>query len=828
MAWIERSDKRGLRQKVYQDSVDPTKFLFVATIHDQHYRDDLNSWQEVDESLADDTTHGYVKSCTKTRHRIHLGNGGTRRWYPRRNISTEYVEITNIQYWRTTGGGSWRNLNLPTPVWRAQGADWDLPNLYASITNTWRRIKTDFILKDATAPTRLRFAITLVGLTLGADWHLRNASDEIAGRIDPPVAEDANEAPVTVTATYAGGYVEWEVVPGSAVYPITVDPVFTDGDTTDGDPDTACDTTLNSSNATNNYGTLVYLNRYSCDLLKFDFSSIAATATCTDAVLTFRYYSNAADGTTTLYSILSANSGWIEGTAGGTQAASGEPCWDAKVANGSGGITTKWAGDASGDGGADAGCSQSGTDYNATSIGNFTTSSTDTTTPTPTSYTPSLNTTVVASWFGASNSNYGIRMTKSAGSRICSSDNATAANRPKLAVTYTESGTAYQGTATLAAGASVAAGGGLGLFGAGSLAAALGLTGGGTLGLFGAASLAAGASTTANGGLGLFGGAALPASAGLAAYSEVGAFVSAVLASIAATDGSGALGLFGAGTLGTGAGITASRATAGSVIELVQQKVGTTATTTMVDAITAGNLVVVVAVWANITDAITSVTDDASGGSNTYAHAGTVQTNGSNESADIWYCYNAKAATQITPNFSSGTVAQVNISEWQGALATSSVYGGSTGAYDSASSFNYGNVTPSENGCLVIAGLRTSTTFYASGRESGWNALEGSSRLDAQYSIQTTAVETDGTTTFDATETVTGKIAWFKSAGGAVTAYDGTATLGIGASVTASGGLGVFGSAELASGAALAASREELGGARGVMRSPVFGGYIVR
>jgi hypothetical protein len=70
--------------------------------------------------------------------------------------------------------------------------------------------------------------------------------------------------------------------------------------------------------------------------------------------------------------ILAANAGWVEGSKNGVQALAGESCWNARAANGAGGITTKWAGDAAGDGGTDAGCSQSGIDFSSTAMGSFT------------------------------------------------------------------------------------------------------------------------------------------------------------------------------------------------------------------------------------------------------------------------------------------------------------------------------------------------------------------------------------------------------------------------------------------------------------------------
>lgn len=407
----------------------PGRHVATFSISDLHYRDDADQWQPIDLALADDTTDGFAKSCDKARHRLRVGAGGTRRWYPRREVTTEYVTITALQYWRTQGGGSWRDLNLPTPVWRSEGADWDLTNLSASLTHTWRGIKTEFVLKNSSAYTRLRFAITLTGLTLGADWALRNSADEVVGWINAPSAEDATEAAVPVTATYAGGYIEWSVDTTGATFPVTVDPTFTDG--YGGDADTAKDDSVNSVAAENNYGIVVYFLRGATfkGLAQYDLSSIPASAVCNSASWHGTYYSNPGAGTITIYSIASGNAGWVEGTKNGTTAGAGEPCWEAKAADGSGGVTTAWAGS--------DGLATSGTDYEASALGSFTTGSGD---AAGTTYEAALTSSRIEGWFGSPNTNYGLLFvcTSGSASRVASSNADTASLRPYLTVDYTE------------------------------------------------------------------------------------------------------------------------------------------------------------------------------------------------------------------------------------------------------------------------------------------------------------------------------------------------------------------------------------------------------
>jgi len=90
--------------------------------------------------------------------------------------------------------------------------------------------------------------------------------------------------------------------------------------------------------------------------IKFDLSSIPAGSTIYNATLSlWTKIQRSNTATLTVSRILAANSGWTEAQA----------CWG--YANL--GAATRWAGDAGADGGADAGCSQSGTDFSATALG---------------------------------------------------------------------------------------------------------------------------------------------------------------------------------------------------------------------------------------------------------------------------------------------------------------------------------------------------------------------------------------------------------------------------------------------------------------------------
>jgi hypothetical protein len=181
---------------------------------------------------------------------------------------------------------------------------------------------------------------------------------------DAPSATDANGD--TISAQYevrnqSGTYFITVRVPygwmETAVYPVKIDPTFTDGYGGDvstyidaffesGQPDTNWDETYLLYNVFNSHKVLYF----------FDVSSLSGY-TVNSATLSLYFLTDPQTWTANyinFYSILSANDGWLETCT-----------WN--YADGAG-ASQRWAGDTGNDGGADAGCSVSGTDYNATPI----------------------------------------------------------------------------------------------------------------------------------------------------------------------------------------------------------------------------------------------------------------------------------------------------------------------------------------------------------------------------------------------------------------------------------------------------------------------------
>ena len=166
-------------------------------------------------------------------------------------------------------------------------------------------------------------------------------------------------------------------------------------------------------------------------LLQFNLSSLPQSYTCVNAKLYL--YLSTHDGysglnTGKVYSIAAANWPWIEGVGNIDIARDGEPCWNAREADGNEGVKTPWAGS--------AGCSTPGVDYESNPIGTW---SFDVTAPIGTEIIINLDTNRVQEWFGSPNTNYGIVLIPDDDipiAHVGSAENPTPAYRPKLVVEY--------------------------------------------------------------------------------------------------------------------------------------------------------------------------------------------------------------------------------------------------------------------------------------------------------------------------------------------------------------------------------------------------------
>ena len=166
-------------------------------------------------------------------------------------------------------------------------------------------------------------------------------------------------------------------------------------------------------------------------LLRFDLYSIDPSKIIQSALLKLTPKANYNSATYNLFQVSDDNGNWIEGTKNGTLAGAGEPCWNAKQADGSGGVTEAWAGS--------AGLSTAGIDYINTVLATLTSALTANTQLEIPFNAAGLA--ILQSWFGDANNNGFLFLTNTSTQTLFHSGEATTESyRPVLTVTYTEAG----------------------------------------------------------------------------------------------------------------------------------------------------------------------------------------------------------------------------------------------------------------------------------------------------------------------------------------------------------------------------------------------------
>lgn len=159
-------------------------------------------------------------------------------------------------------------------------------------------------------------------------------------------------------------------------------------------------------------------------LIRFDLSSLSGK-TITGATLNLYMYSQSGNQNVDLYEIAVANKGWVEGTEGWPPVAQvGSSCWNKKVYNTTTPPAVNWAGS--------AGCSTSGADYVADRLAGTWIEGAE-------SYSWDIKRqSMLQSWADTPADNAGLLLLANGSYRSSfrSSEYGTAADRPKLEVTY--------------------------------------------------------------------------------------------------------------------------------------------------------------------------------------------------------------------------------------------------------------------------------------------------------------------------------------------------------------------------------------------------------
>ncbi len=360
------------------------------TLHDQHYLDPTTgNWEDIDNNWVDEP--GFGHKVKKASHNLRINPGWLRFGFTK---------------------GSFVDYTLPNKDPIFSGSEMTLadawPNTDLQYTSYWRGVKSDIILKAPGHPTTFSFELRLSGCTAAIENNelvYRDKDGLTVGKVPAPNMTDIlfdSHNPVygPVQMLYDGRFLTIAPDPiwlGSAAYPITVDP------TTIIQPDGTAgkDTCIWLAYPSTNYGTTDLRlgndgrgDAYS--YLQFDLSGIPAGSTINLATLQL-YYNYIYNAQSISAGIQAITSAWDEATV----------TWNAKA-------------------------SYDPTVYDLHALSHLL-NSTETWT----------FTTLVQGWINGTLTNNGLAIINTSTADLvgfASSDNTTAANRPKLTIDYTTGG----------------------------------------------------------------------------------------------------------------------------------------------------------------------------------------------------------------------------------------------------------------------------------------------------------------------------------------------------------------------------------------------------
>jgi hypothetical protein len=353
---------------------------------------------------------------------VSVSPDGDRRIHPTREDDV-WFEMSGA---KINNAGTWEVIQLGTPTSRIDNRiTWNRTNYNAYVDMAGHYVKLAYLLKNGYLPPNNQFAyevatngLTRAGGVFSKDgvpvMHMRKP---VAYDYDNP--EDVRQIAHEIVRIDGKWHVVFTLPDLTGMFKPLIDPTLTL------QPDAAAgiDTYVRSDQADTAYGTAaaIYGGNAWVGFIEFDLSPLVGKTITSGTFSGWNASQKFGVVVLNLHAILAANSGWIE-----------ECTWN--HADGAG-ASQRWAGDTGNDGGADAGCTVSGTDYYATYIGTHTT---DGDVPADEEMQWDLDTAQLTSMVTA---NYGMKFVPTQSDiSIHSSDYTTAALRPKLVVDWTVAG----------------------------------------------------------------------------------------------------------------------------------------------------------------------------------------------------------------------------------------------------------------------------------------------------------------------------------------------------------------------------------------------------
>lgn len=196
------------------------RYVLDSTLSSIHYFEG-EAWQESNTDWADPDDVNFTDMCKTIGPFVYSDGSGKRRIYPRRGVLTEFVEFARPQFWT---GTAWQNLVVGTRTRTGDTLLWDRAHFSVSLKLGGSQCKVEVVLKDAQAANRVRWPVTLTGLSLSG-WTLVSTNDAATVlEMHQPWMVDANGANGVVSASFVNGAVEFNADLTGLTFPITIDP----------------------------------------------------------------------------------------------------------------------------------------------------------------------------------------------------------------------------------------------------------------------------------------------------------------------------------------------------------------------------------------------------------------------------------------------------------------------------------------------------------------------------------------------------------------------------------------------------------------------------
>ncbi len=195
------------------------KFAFDCGIGSYHYLKD-GVYRPINTDWSNETG-GWVDGNAISAARIISDGQGKRRLYPRQDHTDEYIELARPQYWT---GAAWANIPLPARTRMGDTLLWDATSFAIAVQLSGDQVKLTVTLKNAAAAQRIRWPVSLTGLTRDG-WTLKSGT-EVVCQIPQPTLVDANGTERAVEAYIRNGAVELIADVTNLAYPVVIDPTL--------------------------------------------------------------------------------------------------------------------------------------------------------------------------------------------------------------------------------------------------------------------------------------------------------------------------------------------------------------------------------------------------------------------------------------------------------------------------------------------------------------------------------------------------------------------------------------------------------------------------